>query len=346
MPREIWTIISVRDNELNRVTVDFLQELWKRGEQSDRILELSKNATREFIEYWCRGPLRPETMFLSERAREQRKRLASIMGKIDDVAMPTQLDDIMIQFCSCYEELKEMQTNTVEILLGQGYPLLSEIELVPKHFRARLVNVLKKISYAEMFRIMVFSDQHLNIKQLPAIPDSDAAESWVEFYSQLEDSIHALSDREKDGRWAYELQTIDAWKGSVELSIQQYVSVAPRDQEWNIAPGDTLVSVNGRGEMRMSGRGRITNLKYDAMERIREIKLIEGCRNISFCKAEAEKDPKIVLDGLMKGADYLVDPKEYFQCLNLEMILCQEAFASSEMKDKKSVLDLLKWKKS
>ena len=127
--------------------------------------------------------------------------------------------------------------------------------------------------------------------------------------------LDQLDDRTLDGRWAYERKKISL---NDMVWVEQFVSVKPRQEEFAMAPGSAAVGYGEQGEVRIWGRGSITNLEPEDLAGGMEItyqKKIPPIRDFSFLVNE-NQNPGQQLQSVFGEQRYLISPEQYFEFLN------------------------------
>ena len=132
----------------------------------------------------------------------------------------------------------------------------------------------------------------------------------IAFYlNVLEPLLEGLDDH-LDGRWAYERRKV---KICGKFIINQYVNSTVKEDELAQIPGRCAVGTGAGGDMRITGRGSITNLspgrikqdwKPHVMTRIPEDTFFK-MKDIRF------KNPNEILDGCFQNRNYLISPNEF-----------------------------------
>ena len=147
-------------------------------------------------------------------------------------------------------------------------------------------------------------------------PKGNQPGEWLDYYlNDIQKRVDIMEDSDLDGRWAYERKSF-VLNGLIH--IDQFVKAAPSDEELSHPIGIAGISSGDNGEFRVFGRGRITNITpFDLLETVYyDLSSVKDYSNLS----ELNKDPAIILNSILHGEKYLLDPKIYFELLNQAII--------------------------
>ena len=299
---------------MNQQTIYFLQALWDMGVQKDKLRALTRNASQSEIDRLLKGVLDPQTVWVSEEAKQIKKRIAGIRNEITKVNYPGQVTGISREYRKLIGKMQALQINTAKTLLSDAGPVFRDVHVIVKQLVPYALKKMKRQTCYQLYRLLVLNGK------FPAatlfFPTSDLLEEWVYFYqNKLQPLFEQLDDRTLDGRWAYERKRV-VLNGMVQ--IEQYVSVKPKQEELEMAPGMADMGPGEEGKVRIYGRGCLTNISpwdlKNGMEMSYEKKR-PTIQDFSFVSGE-DVHPGRLLDVVFGDRKYLISPDVYFEFVN------------------------------
>lgn len=302
---------------MNQQSVYFLQALWDGGIKTPQLLNLGKKGMKQESSEALMGLWNRDTLWISEEAKSLRRQMEQIVESIDSISAPAQLTTVLDRYERVLGELRALQVETMQCLTSEEGPALRHLHvIVPPLFTMagrRLENHLKY----QLYRLMVFGKTE-EMKKIKPV-GLRTPYHWVEFYrNTVEPGLRSLGDR-LDGRWAYERRKIKVLR---HLVLEQYIAVAPREEELAAIPGRAYVGVGQGGDMRIFGRGRLTNISPDTLLERWDYLSQTTISSQSFYETDEieTKSPEEILEFCFKGREYLMDVQGFFRAYNEYLI--------------------------
>lgn len=303
---------------MNRQSVFFLQAMWDADIEREKVVRLGRENAAYEIESSLRGALHPKTIWISDEAKKLRERLFFVRAKLEAVDRPYQLLEISEEYQKITGEIQAMQIETVRTLQAASGPLMPDLHiLVRQLFPLAMRKIREQVMY-ERYRLLVLTGR-LDYEGAD-VPVTDALEDWIRYYR---DVICPLADKFDisilDGRWAYEKKKVTLCD---RLSFTQFVAAKPEKEEWLTPPGKAGIKTGEEGNVRIHGRGYMTNLRPEDVLRVPERSLIKRMtciKDFSGIGSEGE-EPEKVLGRYFGEQKYMVSAKEYFGFVNMFLI--------------------------
>lgn len=301
---------------MNPQTVYLLQAVWDTSDQKNRILEIARNSILLEIERSLKGALDERTIYISPQAKEAYRKIGVLKNRIERIHRPYDLVKISEELDKLTGLIMDMQFRTVKTLLSEAGPVRSELHILAWQLSELAVKKLWTQSLFQLHRLRVLMNNAPT--NLPGLmpPKGNQPGEWLDYYlNDIQKRVDIMEDSDLDGRWAYERKSF-VLNGLIH--IDQFVKAAPSDEELSHPIGIAGISSGDNGEFRVFGRGRITNITpFDLLETVYyDLSSVKDYSNLS----ELNKDPAIILNSILHGEKYLLDPKIYFELLNQAII--------------------------
>lgn len=303
---------------MNRQSVFFLQAMWDADIEREKVLRLGRENAAYEIESNLRGALHPKTLWISDEAKKLRERLFFVRAKLEEADMPYQLLEISEEYQKITGEIQAMQIRTARTLQAASGPLMPDIHILVRQLFPLAVRKIREQVMYERYRLVVLTGRQ--DYEGADVPLTDDLEDWVRYYRDI---IRPLTDRLDlsilDGRWAYEKKKVTLCG---RLSFTQFIAVKPKAEELMMPPGKAGIKTGEEGNVRIHGRGYMTNLTPEDMLHVPEkpvIKRMTCIKDFSGIRSEDE-EPEKVLAGYSGERKYLVSAEEYFRFVNMSLI--------------------------
>lgn len=303
---------------MNRQSVYFLQALWDADIDREKIAELGRENARYEIERSLKGALHPDTLWISDEAKKLRQRLDSIKKELEAVEKPCELLGLSEEYLRIIGEIQAMQAKTVRTLYAPHGPLVPDLHILARQLAVPALHRIREQVKYEQYRLFVLTGS--SDFERSVMPGGDDLREWVRYYA---DVIYTLINRfpvsALDCRWAYEKRKVTVYG---RLSFMQFVSVKPGEEEGMAAPGRAKVKTGREGNLRICGRGYITNLAPEDMPGAAEgnlIRRIPPAEDFSKIGGEDE-NPAAVLERYFGERKFMVSAEDYFCFLNMALI--------------------------
>lgn len=301
---------------MNSQTVYLLQAVWDISEQKDRILEISGNSILLEIDRSLKGALDKRTIYISPQAKEAFRKIDVLKKRIERIQRPYDLMKLSEELEKLTRLIMNMQFRTLKTLLSESGPVRSELHILAWQLSDLAVSKLKTQSLYQLHRLRVLNSK-APVKYSEFVPPKENdPEEWLNYYlNNIQKYIDMMEDSDLDGRWAYERKSF-VLNGLI--FIDQFVKAVPSDEELSQPIGIAGIGSGDNGEFRVFGRGRITNLTpFDTPKSVfYDLSSVKDYSNLS----EPNKDPAVILNSILHGAKYLLDPAVYFELLNQAII--------------------------
>ncbi len=302
---------------MRQETVYFLQALAEGGVSYDLANQILKQAFLSEINRSCAGVQQSDTLWISEGAKQTRMELESLCDSLDRFSKPSQLLPAAENFQKLLGKLQGMQICTIQSLNSRQGPTTDQLHiLVPQLFNMARTHLESQIS-SQIYRAVVLGGVEVFNQLSNSLPAT--VQEQITFYlNVLEPLLEGLDDH-LDGRWAYERRKV---KICGKFIINQYVNSTVKEDELAQIPGRCAVGTGAGGDMRITGRGSITNLSPGRIKQDWKPHVMTRIPKDTFFKMKdiRFKNPNEILDGCFQNRNYLISPKEYFQVYNKYLI--------------------------
>ena len=302
---------------MNQQSIFFLQALWDGGVNKPQVLNLAKKAMEQQCARDLAGLRDSNTLWISDEARDLRRQMEKIIHAIQQITVPSQLISMLNRYEKVLGELRALQIKTMQSLTGEAGPVIEKLHvIVPPLFTMAGKRLENQMGY-QLYRIMVFG----SMDEIKAIKMKSVRTvyHWIEFYKNtLQPRLLSINER-LDGRWAYERRRVMVLR---HLIVEQYIAVPPREEELSVIPGRACIGTGQGGDMRIFGRGRLTNLRPEELTDRWEYLSKNHISLQSLCQIEElqTRYPEEILEACFNGKPYLIDAPEFFQVYNQYLI--------------------------
>ncbi len=302
---------------MNRQSALFLQAMWDQGIEKDDIIALSKENMRYEIERSMKGVLHPRTIWISDEAKELKRRLLRIRERIDAMDDPYQLPEIADEYREVMGRIQAMQISTVQAL-NAGLAISDLHILVRQLFPLAFARIKERIIY-ERYRLLVLSGR-LDYEGI-TLPEHDDLQDWLEYYkNRLYALTRAFDVDELKGGWAYEKRKVVIDK---RLRFTQFVAAEPREEECALMLGRADFGAAEGGTVRIYGRGCLTNLVPEDMAGGVEKSFEKHLTDIADFSGVTDEDrnPLEILNRYFEGKKFVISVEEYFRFINIYLVI-------------------------
>lgn len=298
-------------------TVYFIKSLWDEGVKRELLLPLIRSVIEKEYRLRFSALKKGNFLFVSDRAKELENAVSKLEKRVYSIKNPDELIWIAEEMDRISGEMYALQIITSQELNRKGVVELSNIHIVFDLLSENTLKIIKQEIAFRLFRLLVLNEKDYENGTLN-VPQIDDLISWIQFEQiSLSCLINAMGTEKTDSRWAYELQEINLTNGII---FNQFLCMEVLPEEINIPPGMVKVQIGEKNRIRISGRGRISNInpyKWNMdLNYAKQLPL-----NLDYSSFGKEDDPKSVLDDIFDKTDYMIKPKDYFELVNKKIIV-------------------------
>lgn len=303
---------------MNQQTVLFLQALWDVNIQKAELERISIEAAQYDLASALRGAMDYETLWVSDQAVALKKQVLKKQKQLNEVKAPYQLLPHIKEYQSLIGQIQALQIKTMQTLNSPSGPLIEDTHIIVRQLQPFAESKYKEQTLFQLYRVLVLAG--INVAQKVKLPTHYSLEALIDFNSKvLKPVLDNLDDEILDGRWAYEKRTVRFQSG---ITFEQYVAVEPTQTEINQIIGIPRISTGDEGNLRICGRGYITNLRPDDILSVWKSSIKDGIQTEKFYRAIVSDTelPQHTLSRYYGQKKYLVSPSTYFQKINMYII--------------------------
>lgn len=317
---------------MNEQTVYFLQSLYddleeraKKSDEKDFLNEIKEKAAETGrlaaiaeIKRYLTGFLSPDTIIVSEEAKNLAERAEKLMKEIQKVRYPYELRVISNSVHKLIGEVQALLITTIRAIISEHGASRSDIHFIVRQIAPAALIHIKQRCRMLFYRNFVLTGGKVNSSTY--LPADVSLREWLDYYMNvLGSATDLMTDEEVDGRWAYMLKRVTL---RTHLTLDLFVKVQPDQNALIIPPGKAKIGTSSEGLLKISGRGYLTNLKvddYDIICKDEFLHCIPFVRNYAFLNS-LSNDPNRNISYIVSGQKYLVSPENYFRMINKYLI--------------------------